>query len=108
MSKRELFERRNDNIRKLNAVSRINRNVIAKSGESLEHFLKKAEIGWKLMDEGNDIVTEAIFLNGKRADIFVLDTGHVYEIMKSEDLKSLEKKKIEYPTNPEKIIGVKI
>ena len=89
-------------------MSRINRNVIAKSGESLEHFLKKAEIGFKLMEEGCDIVTEAKFKTGGRADIFVLDTGHIYEILKSEDLKSLEQKKKKYPVNPDNVIGIRL
>lgn len=108
-SKRRFFATVNDNIRKLDSMSRLNRNVVAKTGESLEHFLKKAEIAYKLMDMGHEITTEAKFLNGSgRADIFVLDTGHVYEIMKSEEMGSIEEKREKYPVNPDKIIAIKI
>ena len=102
-----LEEIRNDNMRKLNPLKN-KRNVIVKSGESLEHFLKKAEISFKLMDEGNDIVTEAVFENGKRADIFVLDTGHVYEIVNTETEESIRKKMIDYPIDQDKLMVVRI
>lgn len=42
-------------------------------------------------------MTEAIFKNGKRADVFVLDQCEAREVIKSETIESMNKKKKEYP-----------
>lgn len=66
--------------------------------ESVEHRDKKVEICIGLLKEGKSFVTEAIFLNGSRADILCLDNFTVYEIMKSEKDESIEKKREMYPS----------
>ena len=43
-------------------------------------------------------LTEAIFVNGGRADIVNLYTKEIYEIMVSESAESIEAKKKRYPS----------
>jgi len=64
---------------------------------TLEHELAKFFTCWELANQGKSFVTEAIFENKKRADIFVLDDGEAIEIVKSESKESIRKKRGEYP-----------
>lgn len=66
--------------------------------ESVEHRDKKVEICIGLLKEGKSFVTEAIFLNGSRADVLVLDDFKVVEILHTEKLCSIERKKEMYPS----------
>jgi len=65
--------------------------------EHLKHELAKFKICWELACEGKEFVTEAVFTNGKRADILVLDTGDVIEILHSETKEMAQKKCVDYP-----------
>ena len=104
---KELDVIRNDNARLLNKMYPFKRNVIEiNSNNSLEHELKKAEISYNLIKEGNEIVTEARFLNGKIADIFVLDVCWVYEVLNTEKLEDCKKKVESYPVK--RVIMVKV
>lgn len=67
------------------------------TSESKEHINKKKEICNKLWLKGLDFVTEAIFKNGCRADIFVLEKFKCIEILKSETESSILKKMDKYP-----------
>ena len=60
--------------------------------ETFEHGLAKFLLAQELIKNGHLIITEAIFLNKSRADIFVLDQGEAYEILSSETKEMLEKK----------------
>ena len=67
--------------------------------ESKEHFLKKAEICYELMQQGKSFVTEAKLKKRcgfKRPDILVLDDMEVIEIAKTEEAKSLTLKRLTY------------
>jgi len=49
-------------------------HIVARGGESREHFLKKCEVCWGLHNEGKRFYCEAIFKNGSgRADVYVVD-----------------------------------
>jgi hypothetical protein len=52
---------------------------------------------WELLRSGKEFVTEAIFDNGKRADIFVLDDEEAYEVLHSETTKRFNEKVDSYP-----------
>ena len=67
------------------------------TSESVEHRTTKKNICKSLWLKGKDFVTEAIFKNGCRADIFVLEDFKVIEIMKTETIESIEKKMKKYP-----------
>ena len=63
----------------------------------LKHELAKLMVAYDLILDGHYILTEAIFKNKVRADIFVLDTFQVYEIMFSETEKKANEKLSYYP-----------
>lgn len=67
------------------------------AGETKEHVLKKLEICMDLKEWGHEFITEAIFQNGARADVFDLTEGVVYEILCSETEAELEAKIKKYP-----------
>lgn len=64
---------------------------------TFEHELAKFLLAWELMQNGEDIVTEAIFRNNKRADILALKEGTAYEILCSEKPENILKKTKDYP-----------
>ena len=78
----------NDNKRKyIDPMTSNKVNVVnLDTGNTLEHELKKAEIAYKLIQEGHTILTEAKLLNGKKPDIMILSLSNpiIYEIMVSE------------------------
>jgi len=67
------------------------------NAESDIHYNLKKEICENLSKEGKSFVTEAIFENGKRADILVLDDFKIIEIVNTELEESIENKKNSYP-----------
>ena len=64
---------------------------------TLEHEMAKLKKSWELIKDGHTIITEAIFKNGGRADIFVLDTLQVFEILHSETKEQALRKEDYYP-----------
>lgn len=67
------------------------------SGNTLLHELEKTKVCYQLQQMGMEYVTEAEFTTGGRADIFVLDTGDVIEILHSEKKADCVKKTSRYP-----------
>ena len=67
------------------------------TGNTKEHELKKCEVCYELQKQGKDFVTEAVFNNGCRADILVLDDFKVIEILKSETEEMFWSKTNNYP-----------
>ena len=97
---------RNDTARLVRSSNRIgnHRNCVRIStGNSLEHEIAKLKKCYELLKEGKEFLTEAIFENGTRADILVLDDGIAIEIVCSEKEESLEKKAANYPVEMEVI-----
>lgn len=64
---------------------------------SFEHEQTKFLVCMKLAEWGHDFVTEAIFNDGKRADIIDLKKGIIYEVMKSETDEKFNLKLSQYP-----------
>ena len=64
---------------------------------TFKHELAKFILCWNLGKEGKQVVTEAIFENGSRADVFVLDSGEAWEVLQSETEEQFNKKKVKYP-----------
>lgn len=71
---------------------------------SLVHEMKKAELCFQAQRKGFSYVTEAEFTGGGRADIYLLDTDTVIEILNTETKERFEKK--DYPVSS--IIGVRV
>jgi hypothetical protein len=65
-----------------------------------QHMDKIYEICVWLRMNNYNFITEAEFIGGGRADIFVLETAEAYEVLHSETLKSFNKKKYPVPTYP--------
>lgn len=65
-------------------------------GNTRMHEVAKFLIAFDAKQNGKQIVTEAIFPNGRRADVFILDDMEAIEIVQSESDESIKKKRIEY------------
>jgi len=73
-------------------------NVIKISvGNTLQHEMAKCKKAYELISDGKTIVTEAIFKNGGRADIFNLTDLQVFEILHSETMAEALRKESYYP-----------
>ena len=72
-------------------------NCIRIGSESLAHAIEKLKICYELQKLGYHYITEGIFENGKRCDIFNLDNGEIFEILKSEKLEDCRNKTMGYP-----------
>jgi len=66
-------------------------------GETDKHLDMKYNVWKQLRKWGHDVFTEAIFNNGKRADVIDMTTGIIYEITHTETLKELQAKVENYP-----------
>lgn len=76
-----------------------------------EHELAKFEICFKLINEGWEIFTEAIFVNGSRADIIAIGFGRavIIEVETPKSKKDMEKKmlsKENYPEEFERVLFI--
>lgn len=65
------------------------------------HELAKFLICWDILQEDQVFVTEAIFENKSRADVFNLNTCKAHEVILSETKNSIDAKKIKYPCDLE-------
>jgi hypothetical protein len=91
-------KRINDALRLLDNSFNIKPNVVKLNiHNSLHHELAKCKKAYELIKEGKQIVTEAIFKSGGRADILVPEEFRVYEIMSSETEEEALDKKVRYP-----------
>ena len=63
-----------------------------------EHEVTKFLVFMYYRDLGYDVLTEAIFNNGSRADVVVLDRELIVEILCSETREMLDKKVVNYPS----------
>ena len=73
-------------------------HIVARGGESKEHFLAKCEECWNLHNDKKTFYTEAEFKNGSgRADIYCIEDEEAIEIMVWEKQESLDRKRKEYP-----------
>lgn len=87
-SYKELHSCRNKDINKLKV------NVT----NGFPHELCKFIVLYRLRQYNHDVVTEAIFKNGKRADILDLSTNLIYEVLNTERIENIDLKQAKYPT----------
>lgn len=95
--KRLLQEKRNECLGLVRESNRKINVVRGSSSESKAHRDAKFNLCSKLINKGKHFVTEAIFKNGSRADILILDDFTVVEILCSETIKEARKKVESYP-----------
>ena len=101
MNKQDMMRKRNDAMREIRISNKIgnHRNCIRINvNNSIEHELAKLRICYDLIKSGKEVFTEAIFVNGSRADILVLDDYKIIEILYSESEGSCLEKSKKYPS----------
>ena len=94
------MRKRNDASREIRHSNKIgsHRNCIRINvNNSIEHELAKLRVCYELIKSGKEVFTEAIFVNGSRADILVLDDHKVIEVLYSESEESCLEKAGKYP-----------
>ena len=94
------MRKRNDAIREIrhsNKVGSHRNSIRISTANSIEHEIAKLKTCYNLIKEGKEIITEAIFNNGSRADIVVLDDHKIIEILHSEKERDCIKKSEKYP-----------
>ena len=100
MNKKELLIKRNNAMREIRHSNKIgsHRNCIRINvNNSIEHEITKLRICYDLIKSGKEIITEAIFVNGSRADIVVLDDYKIIEVLYSESEEACLEKAKKYP-----------
>ena len=100
MNQKQLMQKRNDSARLLEHTSSIHRNCVRFNADNgIAHEMKKAEVCYHLKEAKIEFVCEAEFYGKKtgRADILILDECVALEIVDSESMESIEKKKKKYP-----------
>jgi hypothetical protein len=98
LNKLKLMEFRNGCMQKLDRAYNPTRNVIRFShNETIEHYLQKCKVCYELKKMNIEFVCEAIFYEGTRADIYVIDKDTAIEILHTEKDENLDKKRKEYP-----------
>jgi len=100
MNKENLNRIRNNAMREIRHSNKVSshRNCIRINvANSLEHEIAKLKICYDLIKSGKEVFTEAIFDNGARADILILDNNKIIEILHSEKEKDCVEKSGKYP-----------
>lgn len=100
MNKQELLRKRNDAMREIRYSNKVgsHRNCIRINvNNSIEHELAKLRICYELIKGGKEVFTEAVFVNGSRADILVLDDFKIIEVLYSEGEDACLRKSRKYP-----------
>ena len=100
MNKQYLLRKRNDAMREIRHSNKIgsHRNCIRINvNNSIEHEITKLRVCYDLIKSGKEVVTEAIFNNGSRADIVILDNHKIIEVLYSESKESCLEKAKKYP-----------
>jgi hypothetical protein len=91
-------ERRNISRKQLDPAFNNKEGVIKISkANSLEHELAKFFLCWEALNADQQFITEARFKNGKRADIFILDTCEAWEVLHTETEEQVKSK--DYPVS---------
>ena len=99
----------NQGLRLLDPMKIHHKNCIAINiGNTLEHERAKFDTAFELIKAGMTIVTEAVFLNKCRADIYVPESQSVYEILASESVENAYNKTGKYPVPRENIHLIKL
>ena len=97
MNKIKLFRNRREVRNQIRIMNRHKNCLKWGSNETNEHIQMKLEICKFLKKQKIEFYTEAIFLDGLRADIINSDEKIIYEVYNTESKESLERKSKTYP-----------
>lgn len=73
-------------------------SVRINTNNTLEHEICKLKKAYELIKDGKQILTEAIFKNGSRCDILILNDFQVIEILHTESEEEAGEKVKKYPS----------
>ena len=73
--------------------------LVTQYGESWEHFDAKAVLFYDLRQAQKQVVTEASFKTGGRADVINLTDQEIIEVLVTETLEEAKLKVQKYPSN---------
>ncbi len=99
MNKQQLARRRMEVLQKVRVSNRKVNVLRVSPNNTYEHEKTKFDVFFYCRQQGWDVITEAIFTNGKRADILILDTNTAVEVMHTETKISGIRKIQKYPTD---------
>jgi len=68
-----------------------------RANESIEHAILKFRKAYELVKLGHEVVIEAKFRSGGRADILDITDYKIFEVLHSEKLADAKKKVLKYP-----------
>lgn len=94
------------NLSKCDGFNKVRNSLPININESLEHLTKKLEIAYNLIKDGNQVLCEARFKVGGRADIYDLTNDIAYEVLKSEKEANIKNKETKYPIREIKAIKI--
>ena len=84
-------------VRMSNRIGSLANTLRWSKNETYEHIVKKLEICFELKEMNHKFLTEAIFKNGSRCDVFDITEGVIYEILCSETDRQFREKIKKYP-----------
>ena len=97
MDRIDIQRKRNQNAGLIRFSNR-HRNVLKwGKNESYKHVLTKLHICMALKQLDKEFYTEAILMDGNRADVLCTDLGVIFEVYESEKKESLDRKDNIYP-----------
>lgn len=88
-----------------NAYKKDLNQIKINTNNTFNHEMVKSAVSYILKKNGHDFYTEAIFRNGKRADVIDTEEQCIIEVLESESLSNIINKQKSYPL---KIYPVKI
>lgn len=88
-----------------NAYKKDINQIKINTNNTFNHEMVKSAVSYILKKNGHDFYTEAIFRNGKRADVIDTEEQCIIEVLESESLSNIITKQKSYPL---KIYPVKI
>lgn len=88
-----------------NAYKKDINQIKINTNNTFNHEMVKSAVSYILKKNGHDFYTEAIFRNGKRADVIDTEEQCIIEVLESESLSNIINKQKSYPL---KIYPVKI
>lgn len=80
-----------------NAYKKDLNQIKINTNNTFNHEIVKSAVSYILKKNGHDFYTEAIFTNGKRADVIDTEEECIIEVLESERLSNIDLKQKNYP-----------
>ena len=100
MNKRNRYDKLNQNFQQIRRSNRFSSQLNSIRFTNPDHIIHNLAVVFRCLDylkSGIPFITEGIFLNGSRCDIYLPIQGYAEEVLISETQKRFEKKASIYP-----------